>query len=232
MVPERSCGNVHSLSRRSLLVWVAGAIGGAWALRGALAWDASQLQRKMASSYGQPGLQRLQAWMQLLQSQQGQNPPQQLVAINDFWNLIVVAGVDQNIWHEADYWATPLETLGKGSGDCEDFVIGKYFSLIRLGVPARQMRLIYVRARVGGVGSTQSIAHMVLGFYATPQADPLVLDNLVAGIQKASQRTDLTPVFSFDAEAVYVNGARSTSSERINRWQNLLVRMRQEGFDI
>lgn len=232
MVPERSCGNVHCLSRRSLLVWVAGAIGGAWALRGALAWDASQLQRKMASSYGQPGLQRLQAWMQLLQSQQGQNPPQQLVAINDFWNLNVVAGVDQNIWHEADYWATPLETLGKGSGDCEDFVIGKYFSLIRLGVPARQMRLIYVRARVGGVGSTQSIAHMVLGFYATPQADPLVLDNLVAGIQKASQRTDLTPVFSFDAEAVYVNGARSTSSERINRWQNLLVRMRQEGFDI
>ena len=232
MVPERSCGNVHCLSRRSLLVWVAGAIGGAWALRGALAWDASQLQRKMASSYGQPGLQRLQAWMQLLQSQQGQNPPQQLVAINDFWNLNVLAGVDQNIWHEADYWATPLETLGKGSGDCEDFVIGKYFSLIRLGVPARQMRLIYVRARVGGVGSTQSIAHMVLGFYATPQADPLVLDNLVAGIQKASQRTDLTPVFSFDAEAVYVNGARSTSSERINRWQNLLVRMRQEGFDI
>lgn len=196
------------------------------------AWNVASLQIAMERRFGQPGLQRLQAWMQLLQSQQGQNPPQQLVAINDFWNLNVVAGVDQNIWHEADYWATPLETLGKGSGDCEDFVIGKYFSLIRLGVPARQVRLIYVRARVGGVGSTQSIAHMVLGFYATPQADPLVLDNLVAGIQKASQRTDLTPVFSFDAEAVYVNGARSTSSERINRWQNLLVRMRQEGFDI
>lgn len=196
------------------------------------AWNVASLQIAMERRFGQPGLQRLQAWMQLLQSQQGQNPPQQLVAINDFWNLNVVAGMDQNIWHEADYWATPLETLGKGSGDCEDFVIGKYFSLIRLGVPARQMRLIYVRARVGGVGSTQSIAHMVLGFYATPQADPLVLDNLVAGIQKASQRTDLTPVFSFDAEAVYVNGARSTSSERINRWQNLLVRMRQEGFDI
>lgn len=196
------------------------------------AWNVASLQTAMERRFGQPGLQRLQAWMQLLQSQQGQNPPQQLVAINDFWNLNVLAGVDQNIWHEADYWATPLETLGKGSGDCEDFVIGKYFSLIRLGVPARQMRLIYVRARVGGVGSTQSIAHMVLGFYATPQADPLVLDNLVAGIQKASQRTDLTPVFSFDAEAVYVNGARSTSSERINRWQNLLVRMRQEGFDI
>ncbi len=196
------------------------------------AWNAASLQTTIERRFGQPGLQRLQAWMQLLQSQQGQNTPQQLVAINDFWNVSVLAGVDQNIWHEADYWATPLETLGKGSGDCEDFVIGKYFSLIRLGVPARQMRLIYVRARVGGVGSTQSIAHMVLGFYATPQADPLVLDNLVAGIQKASQRTDLTPVFSFDAEAVYVNGARSTSSERINRWQNLLVRMRQEGFDI
>jgi hypothetical protein len=59
-----------------------------------------------------------------------------------------------------------------------------------------------------------------------------VLDNLVSSIQKASQRNDLTPVFSFDADSVYVDGARSASSERINRWQGLLVRMRQEGFDV
>lgn len=231
MPPERSIPFMSCLRRRALLTLAVAALGGL-ALRGAQAWNESLLHSQMASRYGEAGVRRLQAWLRLLQAQQAENPPQQLVAINDFWNVNVLAGVDQNIWHEADYWATPLESLGKGSGDCEDFVIGKYFSLIRLGMPGRQMRFIYVRARVGGLGSTQSVAHMVLGFYATPQSDPLVLDNLVPGIQKASQRTDLTPVFSFDAEAVYVNGARSASSERINRWQNLLVRMRQEGFEI
>src|SRR5690606_26911116 len=98
------------------------------------------------------------------------------------------------IWRQADYWATPLETLAKRAGDCEDFVIAKYFSLINIGVAPEKLRLIYVRARVGGMGSSQSIAHMVLGYYATPHADPLVLDNLVGTIAPASQRRDLSPV--------------------------------------
>ncbi|HEY4665340.1 MAG TPA: transglutaminase-like cysteine peptidase [Comamonas sp.] len=221
----------QKLSRRALLSGAATMICAALAPV-SIAWNAQSLQSSMQQRFGQPGLKRLQAWMQILQLQQGLEIGQQLAAINDFWNIHVLAGVDQQIWNEADYWATPIESLGKGTGDCEDFVIGKYFSLIRLGVPAQQMRLIYVRARVGGIGSQRSVAHMVLGFYASPQVDPLVLDNLVGSIQVASQRTDLTPVFSFDAEAVYVGGARSASSDRINRWKNLLVRMRQEGFDV
>lgn len=217
--------------RRSLLSLAAVCACG-FALRGAQAWNDGQLIRNMSTRFGEGGSRRLQAWFAMLQSQSGQSVTQQVHAVNNFWNQQILAGLDPQIWKEADYWATPIESLGRGTGDCEDFVIGKYFSLIKLGVPSRQMRFIYVRARVGGVGSTQSVAHMVLGFYETPQATPLVLDNLVGSIQKANQRTDLTPVFSFDAEGVYVNGARSASSERINRWQGLLVRMRQEGFDV
>jgi predicted transglutaminase-like cysteine proteinase len=32
-----------------------------------------------------------------------------LQAVNDFWNQNVVGGEDQQIWGEAEYWATPLE---------------------------------------------------------------------------------------------------------------------------
>ena len=219
------------LSRRAWLL-AGAALAGGWVLRGARAWDEALLHRQMAARYGEAGVRRLQAWLEMLRAQAGLPVAQQLEAVNAFWTQRILASEDLVVWNETDYWATPLESLGRGAGDCEDFVIGKFFSLVHLGVPAQQMRLMDVRARVGGMGSTHSIAHMVLGFYDTPQADPLVLDNLVPGIQKASQRTDLTPVFSFDAEAVYVNGARSASSERINRWQNLLVRMRQEGFEI
>lgn len=226
--PARGSG----LARRRLLSASLAAVG-AWALRGAAAldFDAGRLRQAMLSRHGAGGIQALDAWLAMLQAQAGRPVSQQLQAVNDFWNQTVMASEDSFAWSQADYWATPLESLGKRAGDCEDYVIGKYFSLVRLGVPAQALRLIYVRARIGGVGSTQSVAHMVLGYYETPSADPLVLDNLASSIYPASQRSDLTPVFSFNAQGIYVvGGGRPAPVDRISRWQDLLARMRQEGF--
>lgn len=231
MSPERTIVSAPPLRRRSLLLFAAAASVAGWALRGAQAWDEARLHSQMAQRFGEAGVRRLQAWLEMLRAQSGLSVAQQLQAVNAFWNQQVMGSEDVLIWKEADYWATPLESLGRGVGDCEDYVIGKFFSLAHLGVPPAGMRFIYVRARVGGIGSTQSIAHMVLGHYATPQAEPLVLDNLVSSIQPASQRADLTPVFSFNAQGIYVRGERSAPSDRINRWQDLQQRMRQEGFD-
>lgn len=218
--------------RRSLLTWgVAVAAMGGWVWRGAQAWDEPQMLQQMQTRYGAAGVRRLQSWLEMLRSQQGRPVEQQLQAVNDFWNQHLLASEDAAIWKTTDYWATPLESLGQGAGDCEDFVIGKLVSLAHLGVAVAQMRLIYVRARIGGMGSTQSIAHMVLGFYATAQAEPLVLDNLVGSIQPAGQRADLSPVFSFNGQGIYVRGERSAPSDRINRWQDLQQKMRREGFD-
>lgn len=228
---QAQVGADRVVSRRGLLLAAIALAGGSWALKRARAWDESLMHREMRTRYGEAGLRRLQAWLDMLNSQVGLSVAQQLQAVNTFWNQQLVAAEDIVIWKEADYWATPLESLGRGAGDCEDFVIGKFFSLAHLGVDPQQMRLIYVRARVGGVGSTQSIAHMVLGFYETPQSDPQVLDNLISGIQRASQRPDLTPVFSFNTQGIFVRGERSAPSDRINRWQDLLQKMRKEGSD-
>ena len=63
------------------------------------------------------------------------------------------------------------------------------------------MRLIYVKARIGGTASSLPQAHMVLAYYPTPDAEPLVLDNLMPEIRPASHAPDLQPVFSFNSEA-------------------------------
>ena len=196
----------------------------------ALDFDEGRLQGRMQSRYGAAGVQRLGQWLAMLTAQKSRPLSQQLPAVNEFWNRAVVQTEDSMLWAQPDYWATPLETLGKGAGDCEDYVIGKYFSLLRLGVPGDRLRLIYVRARIGGVGSTQSIAHMVLGYYEVPTAEPLVLDSMVDFLLPSSQRKDLTPVFSFNAQGVYVAGAQPSSVDRITRWRDLLTRMKQEGF--
>ncbi|MFN7114605.1 MAG: transglutaminase-like cysteine peptidase [Alphaproteobacteria bacterium] len=64
----------------------------------------------------------------------------------------VDALVDQQIQYALDpanygkneYWASPMETLQRGRGDCEDFAILKYHALRYLGVPADKMFIVAV----------------------------------------------------------------------------------------
>ena len=195
-------------------------------LASALDVNERKVKQTAQRKYGVKGVQNVDKWLTTMADLQGQPEEQQLKEINRFWNRVALAGEDINIWGAEDYWATPLETLGRAAADCEDYVIGKYFSLIHLGVPADKLRFIYVRARVGGA----SIAHMVLGYYASPNAEPLLLDNLTGIIRPASQHPDLTPVFSFNSEGVYVSGSAPSSVDRISRWRGLLDKMRSEGF--
>jgi len=192
--------------------------------------DAPRLLQTARERYGANGSKQVQAWLEMLARSRGLAETAQIRAVNDFWNQAVRGAEDIDAWNQTDYWATPLESLGRGRGDCEDYVIGKYFSLVALGVPASKLRFVYVKATMGGAGSGIQVAHMVLGYYPTPNAVPLVLDNLYTGIESASNRPDLAPVFSFNASGVYVQGKQASPVERISRWNDLLLRMKQEGF--
>jgi len=156
--------------------------------------------------------------------------------VNEFFNRRVRFADDREIWGQGDYWATPMETLAKGQGDCEDFTIGKYFTLLAAGIPDEQLRLVYVKARIGGSDSSIQQAHMVLAYYAAPDAEPLVLDNLITEIRPASRRPDLSPVFSFNSQGIWAGATGGTAPSaggiaRLSRWQDLLARARREGFD-
>lgn len=77
---------------------------------------------------------------------------------------------------------------------------------------------------------------MVLGYYAEPAGEPLILDNLVNGIRPAASRPDLSPVFSFNAQGLWVPGsaqaAAADPTARLSRWRDLLDRMRAEGLQL
>ena len=180
--------------------------------------------------------QRFDAWREMVLSNAAGTEADRLKRVNEFFNRNVHFGDDSAIWGQADYWATPLETLGRGSGDCEDFAIAKYFSLRMLGVASHKLRLIYVRARTGAGDAASTQAHMVLAYYTQPDAEPLVLDNLIGDIRLASRRPDLTPVFSFNSEGVFVGAAAKDAAapgglSRLSRWEDLLRRAQVEGFE-
>ncbi|MDZ7852689.1 MAG: transglutaminase-like cysteine peptidase [Halomonas sp.] len=191
----------------------------------------SRLRQSMQAQYGQRGLVSLEAWFTLLERLRAADLETRLREVNDFFNRRIRWLDDIDIWGQEDYWATPLETLGRGQGDCEDYSIAKYITLKELGVPGDKLRMIYVKARIGRSGITQ--AHMVLGYYETPAAEPLVLDNLVPSITPAAQRTDLDPVFSFNSSGLWAGGSTQSRADplaRLSRWRNAINRMQQQGF--
>jgi predicted transglutaminase-like cysteine proteinase len=196
--------------------------------------DFDRMQNILSQRFGSAAQESFRDWQKLLQANAGQTAPVQLKQVNDFFNRRVRFRDDPLVWGQSDYWATPMETLGKGAGDCEDFAIAKYFTLLLLNVPDEKLRLVYVQARLGGINSSITQAHMVLAFYPSPEAEPVLLDNLVNDLQPASRRPDLNPVFSFNSQGIWqgATGARGSGGPAsLSRWQELLRRARTEGFD-
>ncbi|WP_343041669.1 MULTISPECIES: cysteine protease LapG [Pseudomonas] len=193
-------------------------------------WDFSTISRRAQALYGPlgAGQQRIDAWQRLLATEKQVSEAEQLNVVNLFFNHQMQYREDIDLWQEVDYWATPVQSLWKGAGDCEDYAIAKYFSLRHLGVSGEKLRITYVKAL------RQNRAHMVLTYYSSPEAMPLVLDSLMDGILPASQRTDLLPVYAFNAEGLWLTGAggnkRVGDTKRLSRWQDVLKKMAAEGF--
>lgn len=193
-------------------------------------WDFGVILQNAESRYGNLGAakQRIQAWEAQIKASGGSSERDKLTEVNRFFNRQIRFTDDIGLWKQNDYWATPIEMLVKGAGDCEDYSIAKYFTLRRLGIPSDKLRITYVKAL------NYNQAHMVLTYYASPGAEPLVLDNLINAIKPASQRKDLLPVYAFNAEGLYLPGSNSkkSDSKKLSRWQDILKKMRTEGFAI
>jgi len=196
-------------------------------------WDFSAISTRTERLYGPAtpaARQRIDEWAALLNQPSQGTIQDKLKQVNQFFNARMAFRDDIVVWKQQDYWATPIEFLRKGAGDCEDFALAKYFTLREMGVPANQLRITYVKAL------ELNQAHMVVTWYPTPTAIPLVLDNLKTAILPATQRTDLLPVYAFNGEGLWLpqsgGNKRVGDSKRLSRWQDLLTRMRAEGFVI
>lgn len=196
--------------------------------------DFNRMQNLAMQRYGDRGANTVAEWRQLINEVTPLDELQKLTKVNDFFNSRVAFVDDIINWQQNDYWATPLETMGIAKGDCEDFSIAKYTTLQLVGVPIEKLRMTYVKAKIGGRNSTISQAHMIVSYYPAPNAEPLLLDNLIPDIRPASRRNDLTPVFSFNSAGIWVGGATQAASNnpgaRLSRWRDLIARMQHEGL--
>lgn len=187
-----------------------------------------------ARKFGAPVPERLAGWIGFARNQRAQPDAQRFDAasgqeaetlqiVNDAINKRIKWVDDKAHWGVEDYWATPAESIATAGGDCEDFSIAKYYMLKELGVPVAKLRITYVRLLTRG-GS----AHMVLAYYPTPAAEPLILDNVDPSVRGASQRNDLEPVYNFNDDEVVMVAVGKGRPAQIRAWLSVQERLVME----
>jgi len=183
------------------------------------------LDHYIKKKYGTRAEKRILSWQNLIKNNQQNSDWEKLNLVNNFFDRIPYV-TDLEHWGQYDYWATPIEMLATNGGDCEDYAIGKYFTLRALGVATEKMRITYV------ILTDMNQPHMVLAYYKTPDAEPLILDNIKKQIILASGRPDLQPVYGFNGDGLWEKHERGNElkedNKRVFPWQDLNERMVSE----
>jgi predicted transglutaminase-like cysteine proteinase len=216
------------MKRRLFLFSIAALSSGLTGARAAKPFMTDEMLSNLKSDYSTQAFKRGTALNKLLSELKNKDRSTQLKEVNRFFNQFQYRE-DIDHWGKIDYWATPEEFIGTQYGDCEDFVIAKYFSLRKLGVPDERLYLTYVKHL------EKNVAHMVLSYFETPTGIPLVLDNYNPKILRANKRKDLLPVYSFNASSLFLSNAsaglgQSLPTDKIknSKWQKLLSDLKKE----
>lgn len=162
---------------------------------------------------------RFSVLQELLDSVKGKSDLEKLEAVNNFFNEVRYAS-DMRLYGESDYWATPWEFLGKDFGDCEDYVISKYYALKYAGVDYKKLFFTYVRS------TKFNEPHMVLTYFETPSSEPLILDNNNFKIFPASKRPDLIPIYNFNGDLL--NQMAKSPEKSHKKWDDLQLNIKRK----
>jgi predicted transglutaminase-like cysteine proteinase len=118
----------------------------------------------------------------------------QLGEINRAINLRVRPVSDMAQYGVDDYWASPIETLSRGGGDCEDYAIAKYVALMEVGVAPDDLRLVIVR------DLRRQAIHAVVAVYR--DGEWVLMDNRTLILVDADAAPDYSPLYVLDHQGV------------------------------
>jgi predicted transglutaminase-like cysteine proteinase len=137
-----------------------------------------------------PAARRFLSIVKLAREQEGRA---RLGWLNRTVNMTIKPASDRALYGDADYWASPLQTLASGAGDCEDFAILKYVALRELGVGADDLRFVIVQ------DDRRRTEHAILAVRS--ERKWMVLDNRTMAILNTEDAGNYRPLFALNSTA-------------------------------
>lgn len=219
----------HMISKYPFFLWLIISLSAFSAIAYITPSFSAEFYNRLTRQYDDNAIARAKRWQSQLESLQQASEWQKINKINNFFNREIIYKTDMQLWKKQDYWASPVETIGQGQGDCEDFVIAKFFSLIALGVPEDKLRLMYVRHL------KVNQPHMVLLYTQHKTAKTVVLDNFNPEILATHLRTDLKPIYSFNGQGLWLAkakglGKKVANSRGVSAWTALVTKIERDNI--
>ncbi len=118
--------------------------------------------------------------------------------INRALNLAIRPVSDLKQYGEIDVWTSPLATLTRGGGDCEDYAIAKFVALRLAGIAPDDLRIVIMHDTIHG-GDHAVAAARLDGHWLT-------LDNRRMAMVEDSDIRNYRPTFVIDRHGVMQYG--------------------------
>lgn len=169
-------------------------------------------------------IKRFKQYKQLTKKVKDYSTFRKLSHVNAFFNKILPQN-DKAKYGMDDYWTTQKEFIFKGKGDCEDYAISKYFTLLELGIKKEQLFLAVVKVK------GKQTDHMVLLYFEHPNAIPLVMDNLSFKVVPLKKRKKLIQKFVFNEKGSFQLSNNKLGKKirlnwgEVNKWDVILQRV-------
>lgn len=144
-------------------------------------WVASNQSQARAAQ-----TEQTREWKSFLATLRGQGRREQIEAVNHYMNKIAYIADKQNYGVD-DYWATIEEFMTRG-GDCEDYALAKYRSLMQLGFSANELRLVIL------YDQDKRINHAVLAVMLDGKWK--ILDNQVQNVRDDDEISNYKPIYA------------------------------------
>jgi len=164
--------------------------------------------KSIEKKYGKTAINRIKDFVRFIRSIQNEKRPKKMILLNNYLNQLLPE-YDDVTHNKQEHWSTPKEFLSMGYGDCEDYVIIKYFSLVTLGYDQNKLFFTVVTETFTGTN------HMVLSYYPSGFGEPYVLDNLSFRILQMGDRIDLKPHYVFNHNGVYKVNKKGVRQDRV-----------------
>lgn len=114
--------------------------------------------------------------------------------VNRAINLAVKATGDLAQYGQVDVWSSPLATLTRGAGDCEDYAIAKFAALRLAGVSPDDIRIVIMHDTIHGEDHAVAAARL--------DGRWLTLDNRRMAMVEDSDVRNYRPTFVIDQASV------------------------------
>ncbi len=151
--------------------------------------------------HSQKDKKAVDSWRSELEPLKNLSLEQKAARVNKLMNDVAYMP-DSKTWGKSDYWATPIEFMERGAGDCEDYAISKYASLRALGVPEDRMRIVILQ------DTAKNIPHAILAVYADNGI--LILDNQIKTVKRDTEISNYRPIYSINRQGWWLHKSSGT----------------------